>query len=80
MSQYYLNIFSDLLEVVPANPIVMPDPFNEQQSLGTNMKMFYRLLRWSLRTDDCIGALINAYYLGYLLEKRATTPMERRKC
>ena len=80
MSRYYLNIFSDLLEVNPANPIVMPDPFNEQRSLGTNITMFYRMIRWSLRNNDRLGALVNAYYLGYLLEERATTPLERRKC
>ena len=80
MSQYYLNILSDLLENDPANPMVTPDPYNELQSLETNIRMFYRLLRWSTRTGDRIGGLVNAYYLGYLLEERATTPLERRKC
>jgi hypothetical protein len=80
MSQYYLNIFSDLLEVNPTNPMTMPDPYNAQQSLSTNIRAFYRLIRWSLRTNDRVGSLVNAYYLGYLLEERASTPSERRKC
>jgi len=42
--------------------------------------MFYRLIRWSINTNDHIGMLINAYYLGYLLDERASTPLERRKC
>ena len=57
----------------------MPDPFNKQKSLKANIKMFYQMLRWSLRTNDRIGGLVNAYYLGYLLEERTATPLERRK-
>ena len=80
MSRSYLNIFSDLLEVNPNDPIVMPDPYNEQRSLSSNIREFYQTMRWSLRTGNRLGALVNAYYLGYLLEKRASTPLERRKC
>ena len=80
MSQYYLNIFADLLEPNPLNPIVMPDPYDERKSLTTNIKMFYRMIRWSLRTNDRIEGLVNAYYLGHLLEERAAIPLERRKC
>src|SRR3954468_21672964 len=78
MTQYYLNIFSDLLEINPTNPVVTPDPYIERQSLGTNIKMFYRMLRWSIRMNDRIGGLLNAYYLGYLLEERASIPAEQR--
>ena len=77
--QYYVNIFSDLLETQPTDPIIMPDPYNHNQSIGTNIKMFYRLLRWSIRVNDHISELVNAYYLGYLLEERLSTPSERRK-
>jgi hypothetical protein len=80
MSQYYLNIFADLMEINPTTPLVMPDPYNTQHSLSTNVRMFYRIIRWSLGTGDRIGTLVNAYYLGYLLEERASTPNERRKC
>jgi len=52
--QYYVNIFSDLLETQPTDPIIMPDPYNHNQSIGTNIKMFYRLLRWSIRVNDRI--------------------------
>jgi hypothetical protein len=80
MSQYYLNIFADLMESNPANPTILPDPYIETQSLVSNVRMFYRLIRWSLTTNNRIGALVNAYYLGCLLEERATTPLERRNC
>jgi len=80
MSQYYLSILADLMEVNPLNPLVLPDPYENTQSLRANVRKFYRLIRWSLSTNDRIGALVNAYYLGYLLEERASTPAERTKC
>ena len=80
MSQLYLKIFADLLETQPPNPHFGLDPFIEEQTLEFNIRMFYRLIRWSLGTNNRIGTLMNAYYLGYLLEERASTPTERRKC
>ena len=42
--QYYLNIFSDLLETDPIDPFVMPDPYVNNRSLTYNVRMFYRLI------------------------------------
>src|SRR4051794_23496222 len=80
MTQYYLKIFADLMEINSPDPLVMPDPYIENRSLASNVRMFYRLIRWSINTNDRIGALVNAYYLEYLLDERAFTPLERRKC
>lgn len=80
MTQYYLKIFADLMEINPSDPLVMHDPYINNRSLTSNVKMFYRLIRWSINTNDRIGTLVNAYYLGYLLDERASTPVERRKC
>jgi hypothetical protein len=80
MTQYYLNIFADLMEVNPPDPLVMPDPYINNRSLTYNVRMFYRLIRWSINTNDHMGTLVNAYYLGYLLDERTSTPSERRKC
>ena len=80
MTQYYLKIFADLMEINSPDPLVMPDPYIENRSLASNVRMFYRLIRWSINTNDRIGVLVNAYYLEYLLDKRASTPLERRKC
>ena len=80
MSRFYLNVFSDLLENSPENPVVMLDPYDNQHSLSSNVRNFYCQIRWSLTIDDRIGALVNAYYLGHLLEKRASTPDDRKKC
>ena len=80
MSQLYLKVFADLLETQPLNPHFSLDPFVEGQSLEFNVRRFYRLIRWSLGTNNRIGTLVNAYYLGYLLEERASTPKERHQC
>ena len=68
------------MEINPPDPLVMPDPYINNRSLTSNVRMFYRLIRWSINTNDRIGTLVNAYYLGYLLDERASTPVERRKC
>jgi hypothetical protein len=80
MSQYYLNIFADLLETTPGTPFVMPDPYDDTKNLEQNIKFFYKSIRNNSRTNDHLGALINAYYLGYLLEERAEVSSERRIC
>ena len=41
MSQFYLNVFSDLLENSPKNPVVMLDPYDNQHSLSSNVRDFY---------------------------------------
>ena len=80
MTQYYLKIFADLMETNPPDPLIIPDPYIDNRSLTSNVRMFYRLIRWSVNTNDRIGILVNAYYLGYLLDERASTPVDRRKC
>ena len=80
MSQYYLNVFFDLLEDNPENPVVMLDPYDDQRSLSSNIRTLYCQIRCSLTTNNRIEALVNAYYLGYLLERRASTPDDRKEC
>jgi len=77
--QYYLNIFSDLLEADPFEPFLLPDPYDHNLDLRTNIETFYRSIRRSIRTNDRISGLINAYYLGYLFEERLSTPSQRRQ-
>jgi len=80
MSQLYLSILADLMEIQPPDPSISSDPYNNNHSLSYNIRMFFRMIRLSLQTNNRIGALVNAYYLGYLLEERATTPKERKQC
>ena len=80
MAQYHLNIFADLMELDPANPFVIPDPFNSYLSLSENTKIIYKGIRQALKNDNRIEAMVNAFYLGFLLEERASTPSDQRNC
>ena len=77
--QYYLNIFSDLMETNPNDPVILPDPYNDTFDVETNIRTFYHMIRWSIRVNDRVSGLLNAYYLGYLLEERLSTPSQRRQ-
>src|SRR4051812_22510605 len=80
MMQYYLKIFANLMELNPTDPIVIPDPFINTRSLTSNIRVFYHLIRWSINMNNHVETLVNAYYLDYLLDERAFTSLERRKC
>ena len=77
--QYYLKIFADIMETDPANPALMPDPYDNNVDMETNIKFFYRSIRNSIRMNDRIQGLVDAYYLGYLFEERLSTPASRRQ-
>jgi len=80
MTRLYLNVLADLMETQPWDPHVDPDPYDPLKTLGENVRIFYRLIRCSARSNNRIGALVNAFFLGRLLEERASTPRERRQC
>src|SRR3954468_11187920 len=79
MAQYYLSIFSDLLETNSLDFPITSDPYDDNQDMKSNIEAFYRSIRYSIRINDRISGLINAYYLGYLLEVRLSTPSQRRR-
>src|SRR3954451_3723771 len=79
MAQYYLSIFSDLLETNSLDFPITSDPYDSNQDMKSNIEAFYRSIRYSIRVNDRISGLINAYYLGYLLEVRLSTPSQRRR-
>ena len=67
-------ILIDLLNTVPANPVVPPRPTDDSQDLQERIMRTYRKL---LRTRTIMRKhqLVYAYYLGELLEQY---PEERR--
>src|SRR3954447_9583682 len=79
MAQYYLSIFSDLLETNSLDFPITSDPYDSNQDMKSNIEAFYRSIRYSIRINDRISGLVNAYYLGYLLEVRLSTPSQRRR-
>src|SRR3954454_4630058 len=63
MAQYYLSIFSDLLETNSLDFPITSDPYDNNQDMKSNIEAFYRSIRYSIRINDRILGLINAYYL-----------------
>jgi len=70
---------SDLFETQPDNPTIFEDPFDATATMESNAIMFQRLIRYAIVVKDHQRAMLNAYYLGYLLRNRATMK-EAKRC
>lgn len=66
----------DLKRKTPENPIVLENSFNPELTIDRNVQQIYRHLLRSIRTGDRILSLVNAYYIGEILEVTAL-PHER---
>ena len=69
-SRLYNEILADLRESNPTDPFILPDPYNPNRSIFKNARDLKKYMRWSTVSNDRIGGLVNAYYLGYLFEER----------
>ena len=74
MAQYYLPLFTDLLEIDPVNPFILPDPYNVNVSVRLNIEEYYCQIRWSIRINDRLSGLVYAYYLGQIFEEKLSSP------
>lgn len=74
MDQLFIQDLNETspLEITPAFP-----PYSEDMDLQKRIQVTYRLLLRSSRIRDRIFTLINAYYLGKLLEIETTSPAQR---
>ena len=79
MAQYYLPLFTDLLEIDPVNPFILPDPYNVNVSVRLNIEEYYCQIRWFIRINDRLSGLVYAYYLGQIFEEKLSSPTRRRK-
>jgi len=70
VSHLYNEVLADLNEPDPIDPFILPDPYNSNKSIFWNARNLKKYMRWSTVSNDRIGGLINAYYLGYLFEER----------
>jgi hypothetical protein len=71
MEQLYIEDLNETLpeEVTPAIP-----PYSNGMDLQKKCQMTYRMLLRASRMKDRTLALINAYYLGKLLETETSSP------
>ncbi len=61
------EIQAELLEVTPLNPEPLIPPYEEGQEDKQKLKLAYQALRRSIKRKDRLSALINAYFLGKVL-------------
>ncbi len=80
LNSYYQIIHDDLVEADPISPMVMPLPYNENRSLEDNVEQMFQYLFRALKRKDRLLSLVNAYYLGQVLENRPKSPRERSAC
>src|ERR1051326_9198584 len=76
MSSRFNQMVDDLKRKAPENPIVLENSFNAELTIDRNVQQIYRHLLRSIRTGDRILSLVNAYYIGEILEVTAL-PHER---
>src|ERR1044072_6305224 len=77
---HYQVIYDDLYETDPAQPIVLPDTYDDNLELLQNVKNMYRYLLRSSRRRDRLTTLANAFYIGQALEYRTHNQTERNLC
>src|SRR5215213_2400185 len=64
----YTIILNDLQEIEPYDPMVIPPPYDDGLSDENKVRITYQVLQRTNITTDRLTTLINAYYLGKLLE------------
>src|SRR5436305_7902057 len=63
------EIQTELLEIFPTNPGPLLLPYEEGQGNKQKLKLAYQSLRRSIKRKDCLTAIVNAYFLGKVLNK-----------
>ena len=69
----YQNILDDLKRTTPLDPVVFNDPYNPDQDVRSNVRRIYHQLLRTVRSRDRILSLVNAYYLGKIMEVHTDT-------
>jgi len=67
----YLNILEDLYQTSPEEPLIFPLPYQEDEPFREKFYETLEALKRSKRLNDRLLQLVNVYYLGELLEKKA---------
>ena len=74
MEQLYIENLNETSpeEITPSIP-----PFSTEMDIQKKVQMAYRMLLRATRMKDRTLALINAFYLGKLLETETSSPAQR---
>ena len=76
MSTFYQTILEDLSEPNSVDSVVEPPPFEEATPISMKVKTTFRKLHRAKRMDDRISLLVNAFYIGQIIEEEMT-PAQR---
>src|SRR5256886_12757709 len=63
------EIQTELLEIFPTNAGPLIPPYEEGQGNKQKLKLAYQSLRRSIKRKDRLTALVNAYFLGKVLNE-----------
>ena len=63
------EIQTELLEIFPTNPGPLLPPYEDGQGNKQKLKLAYQSLRRSIKRKDHLTALVNAYFLGKVLNE-----------
>ena len=63
------EIQTELLEIFPTNSGPLISSYEEGQRNKQKLKSAYQSLRRSIKRKDCLTALVNAYFLGKVLNE-----------
>ena len=76
MSTFYQTILEDLSEPSSVDSVIEPPPFKETTPISMKVKLTFRKLHRAKRMDDRISILVNAFYIGQIIEEEMT-PAQR---
>ena len=80
MSQEYNIVREDLQQLLPLQPSVPSPNYHSGASNIQKVKSLYRQLLKSARLHNRKEMLLNAFYIGEILEVQVETPKERSLC
>ena len=63
------KIQTELLEIFSTNSGPLIPPYEEEQENKQKLKLAYQSLRRSIKRKDRLTALVNAYFLGKILNE-----------
>lgn len=78
MTSNYQAVLADLMQTTPVNIDELPPPFAEEVSLEHKFCLAHHALLRASRLNNRILMLMNAYYMGKLIEKEIDDPHIRR--
>lgn len=79
MDNYQL-ILDDLQQENPLNPSILPPFYNDYDTPTDKIKLLLRQLRRTKSLKDRIGMLLNAWYIGEVIETMTSSPLQRTLC